>query len=175
MTPDDPRPVSASRVEMTQLVLPPDTNQHGTIFGGRILQWIDIAGAISAQRHGRLKVVTASMDEMHFLVPIKLAEVVVLRACVNFVHRTSMEVGVRVEREVPSTGERFHAATAYLTFVCLDDLGRPTLAPPLQVESEDERRRQREAEMRRAQRLAHRDALKALRGETAGGSPHGRG
>ncbi len=148
---------------MTELVLPPDTNQHGTIFGGRVLQWIDIAGAISAQRHGNLKVVTASMDEMHFLVPIRLAEFVILKACVNYVHRTSMEVGVRVEREVPSTGERFHAATAYLTFVCLGDDGNPTLAPPLLLETEAEQRRWREAELRRAARLAHRDALKALR------------
>jgi acyl-CoA hydrolase len=159
-----PRPVSVSCVEMTQLVLPPDTNQHGSIFGGRVLQWIDIAGAIAAQRHSRRKVVTASMDEMHFLVPIKLAEVVILRACVNYVSRTSMEVGVRVEREVPTTGERFHAATAYLTFVCLDDDGKPTPAPLLELQTDLERRRYREAEMRRATRLAHRDALKVLRG-----------
>jgi acyl-CoA hydrolase len=166
MTDLAPRPVSASRVEMTQFVLPPDTNQHGSIFGGRVLQWIDICGAIAAQRHSHRKVVTASMDEMHFLVPISLAEIVVLRACVNYVHRTSMEVGVRVEREVPTTGARTHAATAYLTFVSLDETGRPTPAPPLLTETEDEIRRWREAELRRTARLAHRDALRRLRGET---------
>lgn len=157
------RPVSCSRVEMTEMVLPPDTNQHGTIFGGRVLQWIDIAGAIAATRHARLKVVTASIDQMHFLVPVFLAEVVVLKSCVNFVHHSSMEVGVRVEREVPLTGERIHAATAYLTFVAIDDDGRPIAAPPLLVETGEELRRFQAAELRRAQRLAHREALRAMR------------
>jgi acyl-CoA hydrolase len=154
------RPVHESRVEMTELVLPPDTNQHGTIFGGRVLQWIDIAGAIAAQRHSRLKVVTASIDEMHFLVPIRLAEVVVLKASVNFVHRSSLEVGVRVEREIPSTGERIKAATAYLTFVCLNDAGEPTAAPPLQRVTDDDHARFAAGEARRARRLEHRDALR---------------
>ena len=155
-----PRLARLSHVEMTELVLPQDTNQHGTIFGGRVLQWIDIAGAVAARRHSYFKVVTASIDEMHFLVPIRLGEVVVLKASVNFVHRSSMEVGVRVEREIPSTGERMKAATAYLTFVCIDDDGKPVLAPPLVTETDDERARFEAASERRARRLAHREALR---------------
>ena len=154
------RPARLSRVEMTELVLPQDTNQHGTIFGGRVLQWIDIAGAVAARRHSHFKVVTASIDEMHFLVPIRLGEVVVLKACVNFVHRSSMEIGVRVEREIPSTGERMKAATAYLTFVCIDDDGKPIMAPPLETETPEEVARFEAAAERRARRLAHREALR---------------
>lgn len=157
------RPCHASHVEMTQMVLPPDTNYHGTVFGGRILQWIDIAGAIAAQRHTRRKVVTASIDDMHFAVPIRLGEVVVLKAAVNYVHRTSMEVGVRVEREIPSTGERELAATAYVTYVALDDAGQPTAIPPVIPETADERRRFADALTRRDFRLARRDALLARR------------
>lgn len=159
----DPRgkPCRGSWVEMTELVLPPDTNYHGTVFGGRVLQWIDIAGAIAAQRHTRRKVVTASMDDMHFAVPIRLGDVVVLKASVNYVHRTSMEVGVRVEREILHTGEREHAATAYLTYVGLDDDGQPTPIPPVIPESDEEIRRHEDAITRRAFRLARREALAA--------------
>lgn len=145
------------------MVLPPDTNYHGTVFGGRILQWIDIAGAIAAQRHTHRKVVTASIDDMHFAVPIRLGDVVVLKAAVNYVHRTSMEVGVRVEREIISTGARELAATAYLTYVALDDGGRPVAIPPVQPETADERRRFEDAVTRRTFRLARRDALLARR------------
>jgi len=148
---------------MTELVLPPDTNYHGTVFGGRILQWIDIAGAIAAQRHTRRKVVTASMDDMHFAVPIRLGDVVVLKAAVNYVHRTSMEIGVRVEREVLPTGEREHAATAYLTYVALDDDGHPTPVPPIIAETPEEKRRNADAITRRTFRLARREALMARR------------
>lgn len=157
------RPVSASQVEMTQLVLPPDTNHHGTIFGGRVLQWIDIAAGIAAQRHCREKVVTAAIDEMHFRVPIKQGDIVVLRGSVNYVSRSSMEIGVRVDRESPATGRLFHAATAYLTFVALDDDDHPVEVPELILETEDQRRRWGDAEDRRAARLARRDALKAKR------------
>lgn len=153
------RPCSHSRVEMTEMVLPPDTNYHGTVFGGRILQWIDIAGAIAAQRHGRRKVVTASMDDMHFVIPIKLGDIVILRASVNYVHRTSMEVGVRVEREHPTTGERSHAARAYLTYVGLDDDGQPAPIAPVIPETDEEKRRFKNAVTRREFRLARRRAL----------------
>lgn len=159
------RPCRASHVEMTELVQPPDTNYHGTVFGGRVLQWIDIAAAIAAQRHCRRKVVTASIDDMHFAVPIRLGEIVVLKAAVNYVHRTSMEVGVRVERELPATGERQHAATAYVTYVALDDEGRPAAVPPVAPETADERRRHRDAQTRRDFRLARRQAILARRHE----------
>lgn len=153
------RPCSRSHVEMTEMVLPPDTNYHGTVFGGRVLQWIDIAGAIAAQRHGQRKVVTASIDDMHFVIPIKLGDIVILRASVNYVHRTSMEVGVRVEREHPTTGERTHAARAYLTYVGLDDDGQPTPLVPVIPETEEEKRRFKNAITRREFRLARRRAL----------------
>lgn len=159
------RPCRASHVEMTEMVLPPDTNYHGTVFGGRILQWIDIAGAIAAQRHTHRKVVTASIDDMHFAVPIRLGDVVVLKAAVNYVHRTSMEVGVRVEREVITSGEREVAATAYLTYVALDDTGAPTLIPPVLPETPEEKRRFADAITRREFRLARRDALLARRSD----------
>ena len=145
------------------MVLPPDTNYHGTVFGGRILQWIDIAGAIAAQRHTHRKVVTASIDDMHFAVPIRLGDVVVLKAAVNYVHRTSMEVGVRVEREIILSGQRELAATAYLTYVALDDDGRPTTIPPVTPETPEEKRRHADAITRRAFRLARRKALLARR------------
>lgn len=153
------RPCAASKVVMTEMVLPPDTNYHGTVFGGRILQWIDIAGAIAAQRHCKHKVVTASMDDMHFVQPIKLGDIVVLHASVNYVHRTSMEVGVRVECEHPTTGERCHAARAYLTYVALDDAGAPAPIVPVIPESEEEKRRFQNAVTRREFRLARRRAL----------------
>ncbi len=161
-------PAAASRVEMTQMVLPPDTNMHGTLFGGRLLQWIDICGAIAAQRHCRTKVVTASMDDMHFSVPIQEGDVVILWATVNYVHRSSMEVGVRVEREAPLTGERVHAATSYLTYVALDESGKPHPIPKVRAETPGERRRYNDAITRREFRLARRaamDARQALEGE----------
>lgn len=145
------------------MVLPPDTNYHGTVFGGRVLQWIDIAGAIAAQRHTRRKVVTASIDDMHFAVPIRLGDVVVLKAAVNYVHRTSMEVGVRVEREILHSGAREQAATAYLTYVALDDDGQPVVIPPVLPETDEQRRRFDDAITRRTFRLARRDALLARR------------
>ncbi len=148
---------------MTEMVLPPDTNYHGTVFGGRILQWIDIAGAISAQRHARGKVVTASIDDMHFLIPIRLGDTVILKASVNYAHRTSMEVGVRVEREPPTCELREHAATAYLTFVSVDEEGQPTPVPTLNPETQEELRRYQDAQTRREFRLKRRTALKANR------------
>ena len=153
------RPCRLSHVEMTELVQPSDTNSHGTVFGGRVLQWIDIAGAIAAQRHCRGKIVTASMDDMHFAVPIRLGDIVVLKASVNYVHRSSMEVGVRVDREIPHTGERVHAATAYVTFVALDADNRPTPVPPVEPETKDEHRRFSDAQIRRTFRLKRRAML----------------
>ena len=152
-------------VENTELVLPPDTNHHGTVFGGRVLQWIDITAAIAAQRYSNRRVVTASIDEMHFIVPIQLGNVVTLKACVNAVHRTSMEIGVRIEREDVVENLKEHAATAYLTFVALDDDMQPTPVPKLTPSTPTEDRRAAEANLRRQSRLAHRERLLKRRQE----------
>ncbi len=154
------RKVSASEVIMTQLVLPTHTNSLDTVFGGTVMSWIDIAAAIAAQRHAQREVVTASIDELHFLAPIYKGWVVNLRASVNFVARTSMEVGVKVESENPTTGEKFHTASAYLTFVCIGSNGKPALVPPLELETNEQRRRNREAQVRREDRLKRREKYK---------------
>jgi acyl-CoA hydrolase len=160
-----PRPTSrrtprASRVETAQLVLPGLTNVHGTIFGGIMMQWIDIAAGIAAARHSGGPVVTASMDRLHFLEPVLLGEVVVLQAQVNFAARTSMEVGVRVMRENQITFTRSQATRAYLTFVAVDENGHPRPVPPLHPETTVERRRFADAQRRRAVRLRERRAMK---------------
>jgi acyl-CoA hydrolase len=149
-----------SRVETTQLVLPGLTNVHGTIFGGMMMQWIDIAAGIAAARHAGGPVVTASMDSLHFLSPVHLGEVVLLHAQVNFAARTSMEVEVRVFSENQSTLVRRPATRAYLTFVAVDDQGRPREVPPLVTQTADERRRFAAAKARRAVRLRARRAMK---------------
>lgn len=145
---------SASTVIMTELVLPTHTNALGTIFGGVVMSWIDIAAAIAAGKHARRSVVTASIDALHFKAPIKVGHVVLLSARVNYAHRTSMEVGIRVDSENLITGERHHNVTAYATFVALNEHGRSCAVPPLQPESEEDRRRYKEAEQRRANRIA---------------------
>ena len=150
-------------VENTELVLPPDTNHHGTVFGGRVLQWIDITASIAAQRYAGRKVVTASIDQMHFILPIQLGNVVILKACVNAANRTSMEIGVRVEREDVENGTNEHAATAYLTFVAMDEKMSPTEVPSLNPTSDSEIRRAKEALLRRESRLQHRQMLLAQR------------
>ncbi len=125
------KPASVSEVIMTQLVLPIHTNSLDTIFGGTIMSWIDVAAAISAQRHSNQAVVTASIDELSFYAPVKNGWVVNLKSKVNFVARSSMEVGVRVDAENPRTGEVFHTSSAYLTFVALDSMGKPSVVPSL--------------------------------------------
>ena len=147
--------VSASQVIMTQLVLPSHTNSLDTIFGGVIMSWIDICGAIAAQRHSNKEVVTASLDSLHFVAPVRKGWVVNLKASVNFVSRTSMEIGVRVDAENPKSGEIYHTATAYLTFVAIGGDGRPSVVPPLTFETDDEKRRAQQAERRRKIRLEH--------------------
>ena len=157
----DRRTPRASRVETCQLVLPGLTNVHGTIFGGMLMQWIDIAGGIAAARHASSGVVTASMDRLHFLGPVHLGEVVILQAQVNFAGNTSMEIGVRVFAENQNKGSRRQTTRAYLTFVAVGDDGRPRPVPPLILETADDRRRYAEAQRRRAVRLRERRAMKA--------------
>lgn len=141
---------------MTQLVLPIHINSLDTIFGGTIMSWIDIAAAISAQRHCNREVVTASIDQLSFYAPVKKGWVVNLKSKVNFVSKTSMEVGVQVTAENPRTNELFHTSSAYLTFVALDSHGRPTAVPELILETDADKKRFEEGKVRRQQRLANR-------------------
>lgn len=138
---------------MTELVLPGHTNALDTVFGGVIISWIDICAAIAGQRHSNRSVVTASIDDLHFVAPVKKGWVVNLKASVNYVFRSSMEIGVRVDAENPRTGETFHTASAYLTFVALDENGKPTAVPALIFETEEEKRRAEFAVKRRDLRL----------------------
>lgn len=153
---NEKKAVSSSQVVMTQLVLPSHTNSLDTVFGGTVMSWIDIAAAVAAQRHSGHDVVTASIDRLDFIAPIKKGWVVNLRASVNFTSRTSMEVGVRVDAENPRTGEHFHTASAYLTFVAIGSDGRPVTIPQVDPTTESEKRRFIAAEVRREQRLANR-------------------
>lgn len=147
------RPVRLSQVEMLELMFPNDANPMGSVMGGRVMHFIDVAAAIAASRHAGRPCVTASVDHIDFRRPVKVGDVLVLRASVNYAGRTSMEVGVRVEVENRWTRERGHTSSAYLTFVALDRDGKPTDVPPLLPETDVERRRFTEAEKRRAARL----------------------
>jgi len=138
-----------SAVTMTQQVLPEDANPAGNVHGGVILKLIDTAAGVVAMRHVRGWAVTASIDRMDFLKPVYVGELVVLKASLNMVGRTSMEIGVRVEAENLLTGAVRHTNSAYLTFVALDDKGCPRPAPPLLVEGEVAERRFRQALRRR--------------------------
>jgi acyl-CoA hydrolase len=150
------KPVSASRSEMIEAVLPNDANVLGTMLGGRVMHLIDIAGALAATRHSNSYVVTASVDYLDFRFPIQVGEFIVLQASVNRVFHTSMEVGVKVFAENTLTGERRHSSTAYLTFVALDEERKPHPAPPVIPETAQEKRRYRQAGERRDYRLTMR-------------------
>jgi acyl-CoA hydrolase len=156
-TPRAAKTPSTSAVEMTELVLPNDTNQLGNLLGGRLMHWVDIAAALSAQRHSNRISVTASVDEMSFLLPVKLGQVVRLRASVNRAFHTSMEVGVHVDVEDFRTGDIRHVSSAYLTFVAIDEFGRSARVPEIHPETEEEKQRFEEAEARRAHRLKMRE------------------
>ena len=147
------KPVSESSVERVEMVLPNDANPLGNILGGRVMHLIDITAAIAAQRHSRSQVVTASIDEVDFHHPIKVGQLIKLKAAVNFAGRTSMEVGVKVFSEDTMTGEQQHTSSAYLTFVALNEDGHPSLVPGLKPESENQIRRYKEARARRDRRL----------------------
>lgn len=150
----------SSRVDTVQLVLPGLTNVHGTIFGGILMQWIDIAAGISAARHAGGPVVTASMDRLHFIHPVHLGEVVTVQAQVNYAGTTSMEIGVRVFAEDRNMMNHRQTTRAYLTFVAVDDDGRPRAVPPLSLETSVDRRRFADARARRAVRLRELRAMK---------------
>lgn len=148
MSDDRGRSPAETEMEMTHVVMPNDTNPLGSVFGGRVMEWVDIAGGIVAMRHCRETVVTVSVDEMSFLYPIKMGHIAVLKARVNYVGRSSLEVGVKVLSEDPYTGERRHTSTAYVTYVALDAQGNRLQVPRLILETEEDERRFREGEER---------------------------
>jgi len=133
--------------------MPMDANNSGNVFGGAILRLIDEVGSVVALKHARTNVVTASVDRMDFYSPVYIGDMLRLNASINFVHRTSMEVGVRVEAENPFTGEVRHTGTCFLTYVGLDQKRKPTLVPALKLESDEDKRRWVEAQERRKARL----------------------
>lgn len=137
-----------SAVTTRYVVMPHQANPAGTLFGGVILSWIDMVASMAAQKYCRRPVVTVSIDSVSFSSPIKIGEHVILKSCVNYVGRTSMEVGVKVLKEDPLTAERSSATTAYLTFVALDENKRPTAVPSLKIESELEQQRYERAKLR---------------------------
>ena len=159
----EPRRVADSRSTIVKWMGIPDANLAGLVHGGAVMKLCDEAAGIAAVRHCGGRVVTAGMDRMAFIHPVHVGELLTCKACVNAVWRTSMEIGVRVESENPRTRERKHTSTAYLTMVAIDEGGKPTEVPPLAVEGETEERRQREAELRRRNRLAERDEILAGR------------
>jgi acyl-CoA hydrolase len=140
-----------------------DANSLGNVHGGTVMRMADEAAALAAIKHSRRRVVTVGMDRMNFLVPIYVGELLTFSSMVNAAWHTSMEVGVRVEAENPHTGEVRHTNTAYLTMVALDDDGKPAPVPPAMAEDPTEQRRMREAELRRANRLAEREQILAGR------------
>ncbi len=146
--------VSESSVVMAQMMIPQDANPAGNVHGGVIVKIIDEAAAVVAARHSRSNVVTASIDRMDFHNPVFVGDVLFFKASMNFVGRTSMEIGVRVEAEDLITGKVRHAASAYLTYVALGPEGKPRAVPPLVLESDEDQRRNGEAQKRRNARLA---------------------
>lgn len=148
--------VSESKVEMLEIVLPNDANTLGNILGGKVMHLIDMACAVAAHRHCRRPVVTVSMDHLDFKHPIKVGDLIIVQASVNRVFHTSMECGAKVMSENLTTGERKHTSSAYLTFVALDENNRPMVVPQVVPETEEEKRRWREAGIRREQRIRER-------------------
>lgn len=153
-----PRPVRESQATMSELMMPHHANNLGNVFGGVILSLVDRVAAVAATRHARRQCVTVSVDRVDFLQPIYLGELVTAHASVNGVGRTSMEVGVRIEAENLVTGQRRHTNSCYVTYVAIDEQGKPTPVPGLLPETEAERRRFRAAEERRRRRLEERRA-----------------
>lgn len=157
MTAVQPRSVSDSQSEMTELVLPNDTNTLGNLLGGRLMHFIDLVGAMAAYRHARAHVVTASMEHIDFIAPVHVGDLVILKASVNRAFQTSMDVGVKAWVENAIAGTRRHVSSAYLTFVAVDENGRRLPVPPLLASSPEELRRHEDAGRRREQREQERE------------------
>jgi acyl-CoA hydrolase len=160
--------VRESVSEYSEIALPNDANVLGNVLGGKVMHLVDLAGAMAAIRHARTPVVTASVDSLHFIHPVRIGQLIVLRSSVNRVFRTSMEVGVQVETETLLTGEKLHTCSAYLTFVAVDKAGKAVPIPPVIPETEQEKRRYREAGERREYRLALRARLRKPTASEAG-------
>ncbi|HVF25401.1 MAG TPA: acyl-CoA thioesterase [Anaerolineales bacterium] len=148
-----PKPISASRVTLSQLMNLEHANLLGNVHGGSIMKLADEAGALACMRHAQKKVVTVAIDSMTFRQPIRIGDLIILNAEVSYTGRTSMEAEVHVLAENPITGERTHTNTAYLVYVALDDSGRPSSVPPLKAETEDEERKMENAKERQQRRL----------------------
>ena len=149
--------IKDSQVIMHELVLPNDTNVLGNVHGGRVMCLMDICAAMTAYKHARKPVVTASVDQLDFLAPAKKGDILILKSSVNYTHRTSMEIGVRIDAESPLTGEVRHTATAYLTFVAIDENNRPSKIPKVTPSTENEKRRYERAKKRHLQRRKNRN------------------
>ncbi|HZJ24310.1 MAG TPA: acyl-CoA thioesterase [Anaerolineales bacterium] len=148
-----PKPISASRVTLSQLMNLEHANLLGNVHGGSIMKLADEAGALACMRHAQKKVVTVAIDSMTFRQPIRIGDLIILNAEVSYTGRTSMEAEVQVLAENPITGERTHTNTAYLVYVALDDSGRPSSVPPLKAETEDEELKMEKAKERQQRRL----------------------
>jgi acyl-CoA hydrolase len=159
--PADGKLVRESAYEYSELALPNDANGLGNVLGGKVMHLVDLAAAIAGLRHARCPVVTASVDSLVFLQPVHIGELIILRAAVNRVFRTSMEVGVKVMTEKLLTGERRHTCSAYLTFVAINAEGKAIPTVPVIPETDDEKRRYRQAAERREARLVLRNKLTA--------------
>ncbi len=160
MTTLQPKPVRVSACEYSEFALPNDANAFGNLLGGKVMHLVDLAGAMAAMRHARKPMVTASIDHMNFLHPVRIGQLVLLRASVNRVFRSSMEVGVKVFVEDLLTGETRHTSSAYLTFVALDADGKRVPIPQAIPETEDEKRRFEDAGKRREYRLELREGAR---------------
>jgi acyl-CoA hydrolase len=160
-----PKPPSASESVLTRWMGIQDANIAGNVHGGTLMKMVDEVAGVAAVRHCGTRVVTAALDRMTFTQPVYVGQLVTVKANVNAAWRTSMEVGVRVESENVRTGEVTHTSTAYLTMVALTDDGEPTPVPGVEATTEDEKRRQREAQLRRDNRLRERDEIKRGRAE----------
>jgi acyl-CoA hydrolase len=156
--PAPPKSPAESAVVLSHLMGPNEANGLGNVHGGVILRFVDEAGALAVMRHSRRPCVTVRLDSMTFLQPVSVSEFVTFRSQVNWVGRSSMEVGVHVEAENPITGEITHTNSAYVVYVALDDAGHPAPVPPLSLTTPDEQRRWDEAVARQAHRLAQRQA-----------------
>jgi len=150
-----PKPISASRITISQLMHPEHANLIGNVHGGWIMKLVDEAGALTCMRHAQRKVVTVAIDSMTFRQPIKIGDLVILNAEVTYTGHTSMEATVEVHSENPVTGEQIHTNTAYLVYVALDDEGKPTSVPPLKPETEEDQRKMEQAQERQQRRLKH--------------------
>ena len=161
-----PRTNAESQSEMTELILPNDTNTLGNLLGGRLMHYIDLVGAIAAARHARTHVVTASMDHIDFIAPVHVGDLLILKSSLNRAFRTSMEVGVKVWVEHMIDGTLHHVASAYLTFVAVDRQGGRVRVAPLDPVTEHEQRRYQDAGRRRAQAEQERERKKSAQAAT---------